>query len=99
MKEFEGLTDYVGTFKNPSPGTPKNGQDPDMDQQLGQKVEDLHDPIAREHFRVVIIKPEEVEQLDLSDPATSRRRKYTFVVEKGPGAEGRGEWKTEELWP
>lgn len=62
-------------------------------------MEDLHDPIARENFRVVVIKPEEVEQLDISDPATARRWKYTFVVEEGHGAEGKGEWKTEELWP
>lgn len=64
-------------------------------------MEDLHDPIARENFRVVIIRPEEVEQTDLSDPAKARRTKYTFVIEKGPGqgAEEKGEWKTEELWP
>jgi hypothetical protein len=47
----------------------------------------------------VIIRPEEVEQLDISDPATAKRFKYTFVVEKGQGAEGKGEWKVEELWP
>ncbi|CAF9940226.1 MAG: hypothetical protein ALECFALPRED_008486 [Alectoria fallacina] len=88
-----------GSWKNPPPGTPTNGQEPDKDHQLGQKVEDLHDPIARENFRVVVIKPEEVEQLDISDPATARRWKYTFVVDKGQGAEGKGEWKTEELWP
>lgn len=60
---------------------------------------DLQDPIARANFRVVIIKPEEVEQTDISDPTTSRRYKYTFVVDKGQGAEGKGEWKMEELWP
>lgn len=55
---------------------------------------DLHDPIARENFRVVIIKPNVVEQLDISDPAKGRRWKYTFVEKKG-----QGEWLTEELWP
>lgn len=93
------LIDRTGSWKNPPPGTPTNGQEPDKDHQLGQKVEDLHDPIARENFRVVVIKPEEVEQLDISDPATARRWKYTFVVEKGQGAEGKGVWKTEEMWP
>jgi len=47
----------------------------------------------------VVIKPEEVEMLDLSDPATARRKLYTFEVTKGQGVEGKGEWKTEELWP
>lgn len=88
-----------GSWRNPPPGTPTNGQEPDKDHQLGQKVEDLHDPIARANFRVVIIKPEEVEMLDLSDPVTARRKLYTFVVEKGQGTEGTGEWKVEELWP
>ena len=48
---------------------------------------------------MVIIKPEEVEQTDISDPATARRWRYTFEVEKGQGSEGKGEWKCEELWP
>lgn len=55
---------------------------------------DLHDPIARENFRVVIIKPNVVEQLDISDPAKGRRWNYTFVEKKE-----QGEWLTEELWP
>ena len=90
----------IGSWKNPPPGTPTKGQKPDKDHQLGQKVQDLEDPIARSNFRVVVIKPEEMEQLDISDPATARRWKYTFVVEKGHGSgEGKGEWKSEELWP
>ena len=48
----------------------------------------------------MIIKPDEVEQLDISDPAKARRWLYTFVVEQGKqGEEQRGEWKVEELWP
>ncbi len=58
---------------------------------LGKKVEDLNDPVARKHFRVVIIKPEEVEQLDLSDPVKSRRHRFSI--------DPSGEWRTEELWP
>ncbi len=87
-----------GSWRNPPPGTPVKGE-PDKDHQLAQKVTDLQDPIARANFRVVIIKPEEVEQTDISDPAKARRYRYTFVVEKGQGAEGKGEWKMEELWP
>lgn len=92
-----------GTWKNPPPGTPTHGQEPDKDHHLGQKVMDLEDPIARSNFRVVIIKPEEVEQVDIADPEKSRRLRYTFVVEdSGEGKDGvpeKGEWKVEELWP
>ena len=90
---------YVGTWKNPPPGTPTHHQEPDPEHQLGQKVTDLDDPIARENFRVVIIKPDEVEQTDLSDPTKARRWLYTFVVKPGEGGEERGRWEVEELWP
>ncbi|KAI9876398.1 MAG: hypothetical protein M1830_006296 [Pleopsidium flavum] len=88
-----------GSFKNPPPGTPVSQSPQDKDHSLGQKVTDLHDPIAYANFRVVIIKPEVVEQLDLSDPSQARRWKFTFVGEKGQDEETIGEWKKEELWP
>ncbi|KAL8828174.1 MAG: hypothetical protein Q9170_006715 [Blastenia crenularia] len=84
-----------GSWKNPPPGTAVTGE-PDQDHQLAQKVEDLDDPIARSNFRVVVIKPDEVEQTDISDPATARRWKYTFVAD---AHDGKGEWTKEELWP
>lgn len=56
------------------------------------KVEDLHDHYSRKNFRAVVIKPEEVEQLDLSDPEKAFRHKFTYD-------ESSGEWKMEELWP
>ncbi|KAI4119579.1 MAG: hypothetical protein LQ338_007250 [Usnochroma carphineum] len=84
-----------GSWKNPPPGRPVRGE-PDQDHQLAQKVMDLEDPIARSNFRVVIIKPDEVEQTDISDPATARRWKYTFVAD---AQDGKGEWTKEELWP
>ena len=89
----------LGTWKNPPPGSPVSEEHVDKEHQLGQKVTDLHDSIARENFRVVIIKPEEVEQLDLSDPATSRRWRYALVAEKGQDGGLTGEWKKQELWP
>ena len=89
---------FLGSWKNPPPGTPVE-KEPDQDHQLGQKVTDLNDPIARANFRVVIIKPDEVEQLDLSDPAKARRFKYTFISKSGPNNETVGEWEKEELWP
>lgn len=88
-----------GSWRNPPPGRPTEGKEPEPGRELGQKVQDLHDSVARANFRVVVIKPDEVESVDLSDPATSRRMKYTFVVEKDQEGEQRGEWKAEELWP
>ena len=82
-----------GTWRNPPPGTPAT-QPPDKEHELGQKVSDLHDPIARKNFRVVIIVPDTVEQTDISDPENSRRWKYTFVAK-----EGKGGWEKVELWP
>ncbi|KAL8867029.1 MAG: hypothetical protein Q9174_005927, partial [Haloplaca sp. 1 TL-2023] len=74
------------SWKNPPPGTVVKGE-PDKDHQLAQKVEDLHDPIARSNFRVVVIKPDEVEQTDISDPATARRYRYTFDAKAQDGNE------------
>lgn len=83
-----------GTYRNPPPGSPVGSGHPDKDHELGQKVSDLQDPIARENFRVVIIIPNVVEQLDLSEPGKGKRWKYTLV-----NMNGQGEWLTEELWP
>ena len=55
-------------------------------------MEDINDPVARKNFRVIVIKPEEVESTDLSDPETSRRQRYTFDSKTG-------EWSHDELWP
>ncbi|MCJ1471310.1 hypothetical protein MMC07_009958 [Pseudocyphellaria aurata] len=90
-----------GSFRNPAPGTPVAKVHPDENHWLGQKVEDLHDPVARENFRVVIITPEEVEQLYLGDPGKSRRWKYTYVAASEDDGEdkGQGKWEKEELWP
>ena len=84
-----------GTFRNPPPGKPTHGREPEAGEELGQKVQDLEDKEARENFRVVVIVPEEVERTDLSDPAKARRMFWTFEEV----AEGKGEWKAEELWP
>lgn len=83
----------AGSFRAPPPGHPVSEPYNDKELALGTKVEDLNDPVARKNFRVVIIKPEEVEATDLSDPAKARRHRYTYVGKEGE------EWKTEELWP
>jgi pyridoxamine 5'-phosphate oxidase len=92
-----------GSFKNPAPGTPVSIPPSDKELALGQKVTGNHDEVARRNFRVVVIVPNEVEQLDLSEPDKARRLKYTYVGPKGgftgQSGEDVGEWKKEELWP
>ncbi|EQK97456.1 hypothetical protein G6O67_000090 [Ophiocordyceps sinensis] len=86
-----------GSFKNPTPGTPssrKPGQEEGLG--LGQKVVSLEDSVARSNFRVVVIVPEEVERLDLSDPENGRRWNYKA---KDDGTGGVRAWEVTELWP
>lgn len=92
-----------GSFKNPVPGSPVSIPPSDKSLELGQQVTGLDDEASRRNFRVVIICPEEVEQLDLTEPDKARRWKFTYVGPDGgkPGQRGAdvGEWKKEELWP
>lgn len=82
-----------GSFRNPPPGTPIS-QAPSPGLGLGQKVDDVHDEIARENFRVLVIVPEEVDQVDLSDPERARRWVHHLVRNGSEAA-----WTTAELWP
>lgn len=84
-----------GSFKNPAPGMAVSLVPPDEHLRLGQKVTNLYDEVARKNFRVVVIRPTEVEQTDLSDPDKARR--WNFSYQSGEGAvEG---WEVDELWP
>ncbi|WQF85793.1 Putative FMN-binding split barrel [Colletotrichum destructivum] len=93
-----------GTFRNPEPGTPRGANPPGDQLKLGQKVEDLHDEVARANFRVVVIVPTEVDQTDLSNSEDPRRWLYRFVGaaadgEPADGAERSNGWEKVELWP
>lgn len=59
---------------------------------VGREVHDLNDPVARKHFRVVVIIPQEVEALEMRDPETARRHVYKYVT-------ATGDWEYEECWP
>jgi hypothetical protein len=83
-----------GSYKNPTPGTPRSQNPSNPEWKLNQKVEDLQDPAARENFRVLVILPEDVERLDLSNPEDVRRTRWTFVED-----ENGGKWEELELWP
>ena len=62
----------------PPPGQPVDKPYDDKNLKIGEKVEDLKDEVALSNFRVMVIKPDEVESVDLSDPKASRRQVYKF---------------------
>ncbi|KAI0994551.1 hypothetical protein K3495_g13630 [Podosphaera aphanis] len=84
-----------GTFKNPPPGTLVHKPLEDKRLALGQIVTNLHDEVARTNFRVIIIKPDEVEYCYFSK-AVQKRLRYSYVETYGDNT---GEWKVEEIWP
>ncbi|KAK7743165.1 hypothetical protein SLS53_004250 [Cytospora paraplurivora] len=94
-----------GGFKNPPPGTPRSIA-PGPGEGVGQTVGDelLEDEVARRNFRVVVIVPDEVDLVDLSDRADQRRWLYTYlgpaaVEATKPGGEVVAGWEKVELWP
>ncbi|KAK3940690.1 hypothetical protein QBC46DRAFT_260492 [Diplogelasinospora grovesii] len=92
-----------GSFRQPPPGTPRAYPKEEEVQTVGQPVDDLNDPVARENFRVVVIIPTEVDQCDLSDPKNPRRWMYYWrgasYKTTHPGGEVVGEWEKVETWP
>jgi pyridoxamine 5'-phosphate oxidase len=95
---FENLSPGMrGSFKNPSPGRSVSIPVKGEGEALGQKVTGgLEDELAQKNFRVVVIRPEEVEQVDLTEPDKARRWNYKFVGAEGDNV---GEWTVEEQWP
>ncbi|KAK3306599.1 uncharacterized protein B0T15DRAFT_509959 [Chaetomium strumarium] len=91
-----------GSFRAPPPGTPV-AYHTDKGEALGQRLDDLEDEVARKNFRVVVIVPDEVDQVDLSDELRPRRWLYVYRGEAAdsrlPGGEVIGEWEKVEVWP
>ncbi|QSS53664.1 pyridoxamine 5'-phosphate oxidase domain protein [Histoplasma capsulatum var. duboisii H88] len=92
-----------GSFKNPSPGTPRSEPPSDPSLKLGLTLDDIHDPVARANFRVVVIVPEEVESVDLTSPENFKRMRWALTkrIEKNEdsGEAGVATWEATELWP
>lgn len=93
-----------GSFKNPPPGQSVEQPYDEQKFQLGSKTDRVDDAVARQNFRLVVIVPDSVEQLNLSDPERARRWRYTWEDARQDGATTTtttttGQWKTEELWP
>lgn len=104
---FENLSPQMrGSFKNPPPGQLlSEGKNEEAGEGLGQKAGHLSDePLARKNFRVAVITPEQVEVVDLTDPANSTRQIWTLSGASG-GPEGPqpseslGEWNKIDTWP
>jgi hypothetical protein len=91
-----------GSFKAPPPGTPV-AYHTEKGEGVGQRLDDLEDEVARKNFRVVVIVPDEVDQVDLSDELRPRRWLYVYRGVEGdsrlPGGEVVGEWEKVEVWP
>lgn len=85
------LTFVQGSFKQPPPGRPKSEPYNDGEEKMGEKITGLDDVVARKHFRVVVIRPEKVEELSLA-PDSAGRKIYTFNKETMG-------WDMEETWP
>ncbi|KAG7143331.1 hypothetical protein HYQ45_000413 [Verticillium longisporum] len=58
---------------------------------LGQVVTDLEDEVARANFRVVVVVPDEVDRVDLSDPKRGRRWLYRRAIREGDWEKNREE--------
>lgn len=82
----------IGSFKAPPPGQPVDQPYDEKNLKLGEKITTLDDEVARKNFRVVIIKPEFVESVDLSDPSKARRQQYEYDSSTG-------QWSHTETWP
>ena len=67
------------------------GVDDDKHEKMGEKVTSLDDETARKHFRVAVIRPQIVEELNLN-PDKAGRKVYTFKPESG-------DWDMVETWP
>lgn len=79
-----------GTFRNPPPGVAvAEGAGEGLE--VGRKVEDLHDGVARGNFRVVVLVPDEVDKVNVE---TARRWRFRDV-----GGPGGSVWETTEVWP
>ncbi|KAI0843202.1 pyridoxamine 5'-phosphate oxidase-domain-containing protein [Hypoxylon sp. FL0890] len=95
-----------GSFRNPPPGVPVAVPVDDERLKVGQEVTDLNDEVARSNFRVVVIVPDELDCVDLNDPARTLRWVYMFVGNKTepteptmPGGVVEGGWEMVEVWP
>ncbi|KAM5476132.1 putative pyridoxal 5'-phosphate synthase [Microsporum audouinii] len=84
-----------GTFTQDLPGAPKSGPAPVL-RDGGEGLSDLNNPVARKNFRVVVIKPEEVEYIHDEGPGNNRNERFRWELGQSDTS---STWKGEQLWP
>lgn len=85
MAQFWGLTEALRKgFGGPTPGTV-----------IPREERILDEKEAQQNFRLVVIRPTEVECVDLTDEDDAKRWIYTFVEKN----DGEGDWERKELYP
>ncbi|DAA72923.1 TPA_exp: Uncharacterized protein A8136_4848 [Trichophyton benhamiae CBS 112371] len=85
------------TFRQALPGLPKSGPAPEL-QDSGKGLVDLTDPVARKNFRVVVIKPEEVEYIHDEGPGNIRNERFRWKLVPSD-SQYTWRWVEEQLWP
>ncbi|EZF29902.1 hypothetical protein TMEN_5929 [Trichophyton mentagrophytes] len=85
------------TFRQALPGSPKSGPAPEL-QNGGKGLVDLTDPVARKNFRVVVIKPEEVEYIHDEGPGNIRNERFRWKLVPSD-SQYTWHWEEEQLWP
>ncbi|KAJ5893656.1 hypothetical protein N7495_005347 [Penicillium taxi] len=88
-----------GSFIRPHPGLPRSDSPSDKFVEKGHRITDLHDVGARSNFRVVLIIPEEVERLDISDYDNFRRIRWNLVKSVDEDGQPQNHWEETELNP
>lgn len=83
-----------GSFRNPPSGRPVADGTGGEGLGLGQRVEDLHDKVARSNFRVVVLVPEEVGKVDLNDAEKGKGWRF-----RDTGGSRQSAWESVEVWP
>ena len=97
-KLYIGLANSViDTFRQALPGSPKSGPAPEL-QNGGKGLVDLTDPVARKNFRVVVIKPEEVEYIHDEGPGNIRNERSRWKLVPSD-SQYTWRWEEEQLWP
>ncbi|EFR00215.1 hypothetical protein MGYG_03218 [Nannizzia gypsea CBS 118893] len=85
------------TFRQALPGAPKSGPAPEL-QDSRKGLIDLADPIARKNFRVVVIKPEEVEYIHDEGPGNVKNERFRWKLVPSD-SRYTWHWEGEQLWP
>lgn len=83
-----------GCFSNPPPNKSTSTSKPNDTLKQAQNIEDLHHAPSRSNFRVVVVRPEVVECMNLAPPPESKRHVWSLR-----GGRDNAHWEEDERWP